>query len=118
MAMKVGKYVQSRFLKGTDEVFEENDSVNWTVSHAEEETLMGEDKLIIYFEEEERGMVLNKTNTRRLIEAFGDDADEWVGKRVNLYTESVTFNGQTTDAIRLKKAKSQAAPVEQDSVPF
>lgn len=116
--MKVGKYVQGRFLKGTDDVFQENDTVIWTVDHAAEETLLGEDKLVLYFLEEDRPVVLNKTNTRRMIEGFGDDTDDWIGKRVQLYTEPVDFNGKVTDAIRLKKAKDQSAPVRQDRVPF
>ena len=117
MAMRVGKYAEgnSRYLKG---LHLEGSEPTWTISHAEEQTMLGEEKLVVYFEEEDRGLVLNRTNARRLVDAFGDDADEWVGKRVVLYTEPVDFNGKTTDAIRLKKAKSQAAPVEQDNVPF
>ena len=114
--MKVGKYVAGRFLKGMDL---EQEFTTMTIDHADEETLMGEAKLVLYFEEEDRGVVLNKINTRRLIEAFGDDSDDWIGKRITLYTEPVDFNGKVTDAIRLKKAKSQAAPVEQDqNIPF
>lgn len=44
-------------------------------------------KWVVYFDEHERGLVLNKTNTVRLIGAFGDDSDNWIGKVIKLYIE-------------------------------
>jgi len=41
-----------------------------------------EHKLGLRFKGREKGIVSNKTNTKRMIEAFGSDTDSWVGKSI------------------------------------
>jgi hypothetical protein len=71
-------------------------------------------KAVLYFEGKEKGVVLNKTNARKITELAGsDDTDDWPGTRVSLYATDVEFNGETVDAIRIKApAKVQARKPE------
>ena len=45
------------------------------------------DKLALHFEGREKTLVLNITNTKALINGYGADTDEWVGKEVALSTQ-------------------------------
>jgi hypothetical protein len=40
-----------------------------------------EQKLVVWFTSEKRGLVLNKTNNRTLRGSFGDNAEGWTNKR-------------------------------------
>ena len=42
-------------------------------------------KLCVWFTNQKQGLLLNKTNNRTLRGAFGDETDEWVGKRVVVF---------------------------------
>ena len=61
-------------------------TVNLTIKAVEVETFGSEEvkehKLAIYFEGRDKGIVSNKTNTKRLIESFGSETDSWKGKKI------------------------------------
>jgi hypothetical protein len=42
-------------------------------------------KLCVWFTNQKQGLLLNKTNNRTLRGAYGDETDEWVGKRVVVF---------------------------------
>jgi len=60
-------------------------------------------KGIIYFEEFPRAMVLNRTNTKRIISLYGNETDSWPGKRLTLYPSEADFNGNTVPCIRVRE---------------
>ena len=62
-----------------------------------------ENKPVVYFKGADKGLVLNKTNWKR-IEALlqADDSDDWVGKQITLTTEMVDAFGEIKPAIRVK----------------
>ena len=41
-----------------------------------------EHKLALYFKGKDKGIVSNKTNTKRLVESFGAETDKWVGRKI------------------------------------
>jgi F0F1-type ATP synthase alpha subunit len=45
-----------------------------------------QDKLALHFSGKEKTLVLNKTNTKIIINAFGPDDDNWIGKEISLST--------------------------------
>jgi hypothetical protein len=58
---------------------------------------------------------LNVTNTRILINHFGDNMQDWKGRRIALaYDESIQFGGRMVGGIRLRIPKSP----ESEEVPF
>lgn len=92
-------------------------------------------KGVIYFDEFEKGMVLNATNTKRLGKYFGDDTDLWRGEKVVLFVDpDVEYGGEVKGGLRVKQHKNPAAKAraavsdadvnrkladaEDDSVPF
>jgi hypothetical protein len=62
-----------------------------------------EDKPVIWFAEQEKGMVLNRTNANTITDLYGPDVDRWTGQRVVLGTEMVTAFGATKPALRFKR---------------
>jgi hypothetical protein len=60
-------------------------------------------KFVIFFAGEDKSLVLNKTNARRLAEAFTKDPTKWVGEGVELYSETTTFG----EGVRLRCLKKQ-----------
>ena len=71
-----------------------------TIQKLRQEQVSGEMKWVLYFEEEDRGLILNKTNTRR-IEALYGDTKNWPGKKIMLRREKVEFKSDYVDGIRV-----------------
>jgi hypothetical protein len=79
-------------------------------------------KRIIYFEGEEKPLVLNKTNATKLAMAFGKGSPDWIGARVELYSEMTTLG---KEGVRLQPLRTVARPPApkidpdlDDEVPF
>ena len=82
-----------------------------------------EDKYVMWFEGKTKGLILNKTNGQAVGQLYGDETDNWMGKRVQLYVTQVRAFGAIHDAIRIRSAGTvSAAPLpvqdaEQDDLP-
>jgi hypothetical protein len=72
-----------------------------TIDAIQQEQIGGDDKYVLYFLEEERGLALNKTNALAIADGYGKDTDEWSGRKVHLRKEKVAFQGGRVDAIRV-----------------
>lgn len=96
-------------------------------------------KAVIYFQGKQKGIVLNKTNAKKIIEITGSAiTEEWAGCQIKIYPTETEFGGETVDCIRVKpvgksamkmtpapKAKPVAVavedysePIDEDSIPF
>ena len=110
---KVSDMVQSKYLRKEDI----EDDTPATIRGVKLEDLgqegQKEQRWIIYFKEQPKGMVLNVTTIRVLESAYGDDTDTWIGKRVLLYVDpNVSFQGRVVGGLRLRVPRPQkAAPV-------
>jgi hypothetical protein len=74
---------------------------------------MGDDgkKPVVRFVGASKGLVLNMTNANVLIEAYGDDTDNWLGRQIELYPARTEFRGKIVDAVRVRMpAGAVAAP--------
>ena len=60
-------------------------------------------KPVIYFDETDKGLVLNKTNAGIISEMYGKNTDTWTGKKIILYETEVSFQGEMVQAIRIKR---------------
>jgi hypothetical protein len=69
---------------------------------------------VLWFTNDERGLVLNKTNIRALRGAFGDPVAGWIGKVVVVFPMMADFRGKMTPALRVRipppKQVTAAAP--------
>lgn len=68
-------------------------------------------KWIVFFREMERGWVLNKTNTLCLAAMFGEETDQWIGKRVTICAEMVRVGPKVEPGIRIKGSPDLTEPV-------
>jgi hypothetical protein len=46
--------------------------------------------------------VLNKTNNSTIIGLYGSETDDWIGKKIALFSQEVDFQGKQTMAIRIR----------------
>ena len=113
MVLLASSYDQARFLKAADLEREKKFRIK-TVT----EELVGveqkEKKLVVWFTNDERGLVLNKTNNRTIRGAFGDAVDGWIGKVIIIFPTMVDMRGKLTPALRVRipppKQAAVAAP--------
>lgn len=95
-------------------------------------------KPILYFTGKKKGLVLNKTNARKITEITGSGiTEEWAGQQIRLYPTETTFGADIVECIRVKpvaKAKMQrmtppapppppiqfeyTAPLTDEDIPF
>lgn len=66
---------------------------------------------IMYFSEEEKGMVLKSVNAQLCAAILkSPETDDWIGKRVVLYNDpSIIFQGKLCGGIRVRAPRGQAA---------
>jgi hypothetical protein len=112
---KVSDMIVSKFLRKED--FDEDRVM--TIRGVKLEDMPGDDgqqKWVLYFREEQKGMALNVTTIRVLEKAFGDDSDMWVGKKVKVYVDpNVSFGGRVVGGLRLMPPRQQ--PSQQPKAP-
>lgn len=61
-------------------------------------------KTVLYFEGDIKPMILNVTNMKRIASVVKSPyIDEWVGKKIQLYSEVVAAFGSTTKAVRVRE---------------
>lgn len=105
--MKMSTAFPSKYLAAdTDVPDAEDGGLIVTISGCKRETLgngkEAEDKPVLYFEETDKGLVLNKTNANTITDLMGtDETDEWEGRKIKLYAKDVEFQGKMTRGIRV-----------------
>jgi hypothetical protein len=113
MVLFASRYDRSRFFKADDLDGERKlriKSVNTEVIGVGAEK---EDKLVVWFTNDERGLVLNRVNNRTLRGAFGDDTAGWAGKVIIIFPKVVEMHGKMVLGTRVRipppKQEAQAA---------
>jgi len=123
--MNISNVFPSKYLKAAD--IGDHKPV-LTIDRVELETLgQGKDAdtcPIIYFVGKEKGLVCNKTNANTLTSFFGEETDDWHGKRVKLMTAPVNYAGKLTMALRFSpepvpQVDTKGAKVQEtEDIPF
>lgn len=108
--MKKSDIFPSNYVKAADI---EGREVNVVIRECKIEELGTDRKLVIYFQNADKGLVCNVTNYDRIAYMYGDDTDRWGGKEIVLYTELATFQGKTGPAIRVKQPIKQVTTPQQ-----
>jgi hypothetical protein len=106
--MKASLYDMSKYFKAADLMAEKRLKIRNVT-----EEIVGEDrqkKLVVWFTNDQRGLVLNRINNRTLRTAFGDECDDWVGKSIAVYPTTDNFRGQTVGVVRVRTAPTEAPP--------
>jgi hypothetical protein len=98
MVLLASNYDQSRFLKAADLAGEKK----FRIKEVTEEEVGGAKKLVVWFTNDKRGLVLNITNNRTIRGAFGDVREEWIGKIIVVFRTEVDMRGRMTPALRVR----------------
>jgi hypothetical protein len=100
MVLLASDYDKSRFLKADDLEGEKK----FRIKDATEEEVgeRKERKLVVWFTNDKRGLVLNRTNNRVLRGAFGDDTAAWVNKIIIVFSMMVEMRGKLVKGLRVR----------------
>lgn len=105
---RMGAMFPSKWLAAAD--LDDSDLVVTIRGCTQEEVTPTESKWVLWFEETEKAMVLNKTNSKMIAQLLlSDDTDDWIGKQIVLFPTQVDFQGDQVDAIRVRKKLPKAA---------
>lgn len=97
--MNIDSYYPSKYLKASDVA----EPISLVIEAVGDEQMRdGGSKPVCFFTQEERGLILNKTNSQVLRAAFGAETDAWAGKKIRLVSEKTDFAGKRVDAIRIQ----------------
>lgn len=112
--MNINDAIASKYLKASD-IGEEGDTMDLVIKAVEFEDVgkdKTENKLVVYFRDKEKALILNVTNLKRIAKMYGEETDDWPGKTITLFATETEFAGETVACIRVRsggKAKSSAA---------
>jgi hypothetical protein len=102
MMLLASTYDQSKYFKAQDITAEKKLKIK---AVTEEEIGIGKDKekkLVVWFTNDPRGLVLNRVNNRTLRGAFGDPVSGWIGKIIIAFPTQDEFRGRMVPVIRLR----------------
>jgi hypothetical protein len=119
--MKISQLYPSKYVKAAD--LEER-TVTLTIDKLVIEDMANhngekERKPVLYFRKATKGLVLNATNARTIAGLYGDESNDWPGKRISIYPTRVKAFGAVHDTIRVKEEipaqpkPQQVQPVEE-----
>ena len=92
--MDINAAFPSNYLKASDLA---GQSYRLVIDRCENEQITdGEWKPILYFSATQKGLVLNKTNAYALAAGWGPETNNWKGREVELYPDTVMFQGKPT----------------------
>ena len=72
------------------------------VSHVHLEVIGDDDRHVLYFVGHDKSLPLNKTNAFALADLISEETDDWKGHKVELYRDSVMYQGKRTAAVRVR----------------
>lgn len=117
--MNTDSIYPSKYLKAGD-ISETPQSFTIASADIEEVGREKQPRLVLYFQDEPKGFVCNKTNLNTIAKALGTkETDEWIGKAIKLYSTEVNFGDEMVEAIRvsLKPGKAKARPKDDPDDP-
>lgn len=90
-AMKTSEMIVSKFLKKED--FPQP-TILTIRGVAIEEVGRGDTRWVLYVNERTKGIILNITKIKQLEQAYGDESDNWSGKKVKVSHDPTVMMGQ------------------------
>lgn len=111
--MKIGQMMAGKYIKKEDC----EPPVLATIERFEQENVARDDqpedmKWVMYFSDNEKGLVMNSTNLQLAAIAFGtQETDEWIGRQLVLYHDpNVSFGGKLVGGVRVRAPKKKPKP--------
>lgn len=97
--MRISTAFPSNYIKAADL---QGQNVTVVIDRVAVEEVGDGHKPVLYFQGHEKGMVLNKTNSNNIAQAYGDETDDWIGAEVVMFPAMVDFQGKSVEAIRIR----------------
>ena len=60
-----------------------------------------EEKYLLYFDETDKALILNKTNAKTIAALYGPETDSWGGNRITIHPEQVRAFGNNHTVVRV-----------------
>ena len=123
--MKASGFITGDYMRGSD--FGSNDELVLVIEGVTAEKMGrgrdAEQKLVVSFKDESKALALNKTNLGKLLDALGDETDEWVGHHVTIRVVETQFQGEDVLGLRIVdvddgEAKKEKKRPGRDKPPF
>lgn len=100
--MKVSDMFPSRYLTGSDLKREYTVTIK-ELLHETVQTSQGKKEFyVLYFDNAEKGLILNRTNAEAIAALYSDETNAWPGRRIVLYPVQIKVAGEQKTAIRIK----------------
>jgi len=94
------------YLNSATVVSEHLENKALTIKNAEVKQLgNGEEarnKIVVSFDETDKQLALNSTNSKIIAEEFGDDTEEWAGNKISLMVVKKNFAGKLVNGIQVQ----------------
>lgn len=100
--MNIDAAFPSKYMKASD--LPDETAVPFVIDEVRMEEIGREKQVkpVIYFKEQDKGFVANKTNCNTIAKALGSrDTDDWVGQTIKLYSTEVQFGDEMVESIRV-----------------
>src|SRR5262252_8530573 len=110
MVLIASNYDQSKYFKAADMPTEKKLRIKDVTAEWIGTGNDKEEKLCVWFTNDHRGLVLNRTNNRTLRGAFGDACDGWKGKIIVLFPTQDDFRGRMVPVLRVRIPPPKQAP--------
>ena len=121
MVLLASTYDQSKWLNADTTPAERRFRIK---SVTEEEVGIGKDKerkLVVWFTNDARGLVLNRVNNRTIRGIFGDNCESWTGKIIIAFPTMAEFRGEMKPALRVRipppKQAANGQSTKDDGIP-
>lgn len=100
MDYDVNEVFPSEYLKAADL---KDKAATVTITNIEMRKMRdGENKLCLFFNRADKGMLLNKTNSKVLEALYGPRTGGWLGQKITIFPIMTDYQGQPTLAIRMR----------------
>jgi hypothetical protein len=115
MVLLASAFDQSKFLNAGDL---DGGERKFRIKGATAEDVGGEQKLVVWFTNDKKGLVLNKTNNRVLRTAFGNDTADWKDQIIIVFSMMVSMRGQMVPGLRVRIPPPRQASTKPTSTTF
>jgi len=102
MVLLASNYDKSRFFKADDLDGDRQLRIKGVTEELVGAGAEKEKKLVVWFTNDERGLVLNRLNNRTLRGAFGDDTAGWAGRVIIIFAMMVEMRGKMVPGLRVR----------------
>jgi hypothetical protein len=117
MELLSSAYDRSKYLRAEDLERDRKFRIKAVTEEVFEKDGKREKKPVLWFTNDDRGLVLNKTTNRTIRGAFGDPFAGWIRKIIVVFPTMVDLRGKMTPALRVRIPPPKAAAPQQPTAP-